>query len=96
MKTLTAYKIHLLEAEKSPLTVDKYMRDADAFLVWLDGRALEKTLVMEYKAALLDNYAAASVNSMLSSVNSYLNFIGRPDCRVKTVKQQRRLFCAEE
>ncbi len=92
---LTAFQTHLMEAEKSPLTVEKYLRDVRHFLTWLADRELNKPTVLEYKAHLMDHYATASVNSMLSSLSSWLVFIGRSDCRVKTLKLQRSAFCCE-
>ena len=32
---------------------------------------------------------------MLAGVNSYLRFLGRDDCRVRGLKSQRELYCAE-
>lgn len=52
--------------------------------------------VLEFKAGLVENYAVSSANSMISSLNSYLAFVGRSDCRVKAIKQQRRVFLSEE
>lgn len=37
-------------------------------------------------------YAPASVNAMLSALNSLLDFLGFGDCRVKFLKVQRRMF----
>lgn len=93
---LTKYKASLMEEEKSDLTVEKYLRDVRTFLCWLGERELEKGRALEYKSYIMENYAVASVNSMLSSLNSYFEFLNRKDCKVKVVKQQRRLFCAEE
>ncbi|MBQ6999504.1 MAG: tyrosine-type recombinase/integrase [Oscillospiraceae bacterium] len=54
-------------------------------------------LIQEEKSELtVETYAVVSVNSMISAINTYLLFIGRPDCRVKTIKQQRRVFIPEE
>ena len=96
MTELERFEVCLREEEKSPLTVEKYLRDAAVFLAWLNGGAVEKRRVLEYKAHIMEKYATASVNSMLSSVNAYLAFIGRSDCRVKTVKRQRQIFSSEE
>jgi len=96
MNALKQFEIQLYQEEKSELTVEKYLRDAKAFLVWMGGRELGKAEVLAYKEALLPSYAVSSVNSILSSINSYLDFIGRTDCKVKTIKQQRRVFCAAE
>jgi len=90
------YRTHLTAEEKSDLTVEKYLRDAEAFLRWLGPRPLGKREVLDYKAYLTERYAVASVNSMLSAVNHYLTFLGRPDCRVRVLRRQRQLFCRED
>ena len=96
MKTLELYAQYLQQEEKSNLTVDKYTRDVRYFLVWAGERGLSKSEVLKYKEELIGRYAVSSVNSILSSINSYLDFIGRTDCKVKTIKKQRRVFCAAE
>ena len=96
MNTIEAFKIYLIEDEKSELTKEKYVRDAKRFLAWLGSRELAKSRVLEYKAELMDGYAVASVNSILSSLNCYFEYIGRSDCRVKTIKQQRQTFLSED
>lgn len=37
-----------------------------------------------------------SVNSYLSFLNSFFGYIGRNDCRVKTIRQQRPAFLPED
>ena len=92
---MNEFRNYLQREEKSALTVAKYLRDAQRFLLWLGERELSKPAVLAYKAELLERYAVSSVNSILSSVNCYLDFVGRGDCRVKTVKNQRAAFCSE-
>ncbi len=92
MKSLDEFREYLIIGEKSELTVERYLRDVQRFLVWLGDKALTKSETLQYKNELTDAYAVASVNSMLSSVNTFLSFLGRGDCRVKTVRQQRRVF----
>ena len=96
MEELRRFQDYLIREEKSELTVEKYVRDVRHFLSWLGGRTLNKTNTVAYKAALVEEYAVASVNSMLSSLNCYLGFIGRSDCQVKTIRQQRKTFLSEE
>ena len=96
MDTLRMYKNHLEEEEKSDLTIEKCLRDVRAFLRWVGKRKIDKPLVKAYKDELKSAYAIASINSMLASVNSYLLYVGRGECRVKTIRQQRRIFCEEE
>jgi len=95
MRNLEAYQSYLASAERSKLTIEKYLRDVGAFLAWLGETPLEKEQVLAYKAYLTERYAVASVNSMLSAVNNYLTFLGRQDCRVRVLRQQRRMFCSE-
>ena len=77
------------------MTVEKYLRDVVRFKDWAGERPLSKSLVLEYKAYLVEGYAVSSVNSMLSSLNSWLEFLGHGECRVKTLKQQRSAFLDE-
>lgn len=52
---------------------------------------------MAYKRYLqFKKYAVRSINSMLASLNSLLDFLGWSDCRVKALKQQKQVYCAEE
>ncbi len=90
--TLARYRNYLTEEEKSPATIEKYIRDASAFYEWLDGREADKPLVLKYKESLMGRYAAASVNSVISSLNSLFEYLGRRDCRVRTIKIQRSVF----
>ena len=90
------FEAHLRAEEKSPATVEKYIRDVRAFSAWLHGRALEKSAVLAYKSAITAAYAPMSVNSMLSSLNRFFSYIDRRDCTVKTLKIQRQLFASRE
>lgn len=96
MQLTNHFRLYLLREEKSALTIDKYMRDVRRFLHWLSDQELSKNATLAYKSLLVEQYSIASANSMISSINSYLDFIGRPDCRVRTIKQQRRIFRAAE
>lgn len=96
MKELEAFKQWLVREEKSPLTVEKYLRDVGQFLGWLGKRPLDKTAVLEFKEELVGKYAIASVNSMLSSLNCWLSWQKQGEFRVKTLKIQRQAFCSEE
>ena len=66
---VTEFKNYLWSEEKSPATVEKYVRDASAFCEYLKDRPLCKEEVIAYKRNLIQRYAAASVNSMLVSVS---------------------------
>ena len=91
------FKAYLLNEEKSRATIEKYLRDVRCFTSFADGRTITKELTISYKQALQDQkYALRSVNSMLISVNRFLEYLGWNECKVKTLRVQRQIFCAEE
>ena len=94
---IQAFCRFLIREEKSTATVEKYLRDVRAFSVYLGERRVTKETVMEYKQYLQErNYAVRSINSMLASLNSLFGFLGWQDCRVKFLRQQKRVYCPEE
>ena len=96
MEDIQNFENYLREEERSDLTIEKYRRDVRRFLSWLGARALTKAELLAYKASLLAEYEISSVNSILSSINVYLVYSGRAGWRVRTVKQQRQVFCTGE
>ena len=94
---LSAFHKILIEEEKASATVEKYLRDVNAFAEHINGGELTKDIVIDYKAYLTENgYAPRSINSMLASLHKLFDFLGWTDCKVKTVKLQRQIFCSEE
>lgn len=86
----------LFYEEKSPVTIEKYIRDIRIFQKWLSGKSVTKETVIMYKNYLMENYAPKSVNSMLSSLNSFFSYMNWTDCRVKILKIQRQIFADKE
>ena len=100
-KTITEQLIsewvtYLVSEEKSENTIEKYKRDARAFMSYLQGNLVTKDQVLAYKTYLIQNYAPRSVNSMLISLNLLFSFLDWDDVRVKTLKLQRQTYCPEE
>ena len=94
---LSAFQEQLVIEEKSPLTIEKYLRDTRQFLNFSNGDRITKELTVRYKQHLQEqNYAIRSINSMLTSINHFLDFLGRTDCKVKTLRSQRQIYCPEE
>ena len=101
MKSITsdsvkAFRDYLVSEEKTAATVQKYVRDIRAFAEWIGDRILNKDEVLDYKTYLCEQYAPASVNAALSSLNSYFAFCGRQNLRVKNLKIQRQIFIKED
>ena len=90
---LCLFRNYLLGEERSAATIEKYGRDVLAFLSWLSDREeISKEAVVGYKQAIIGKYKTTSANSMLVSVNRFLDFIGKKDCQVKLFKIQRNPF----
>ena len=90
------FKDHLIYEEKASATLEKYIRDVIVFMKWLNDRPVEKAIVMEYKHTLMENYAPASANSMLSSINCFFECMEWYDCKVKTFKIQKQIFANKD
>ena len=95
-KRIEAFKMCLLEEERSILTVEKYIRDVRGLQAFLGKNAVSKQLVIEYKQQLIAQYKPASANSMLAAVNRFLDFCGLTTMKVRTIKVQRNLFASPE
>ena len=93
---IARFREHLILEEKSPATVEKYLRDILAFAVYIRGEVVRKAAVIDYKKLLQKKYAVRSVNSTLASINGLFSFLGWHELRVKTVKLQRQVFSPEE
>lgn len=91
------FEKYLSGEEKSNATIEKYVRDINAFATYLNGNALTKNGVIAYKQYLIEKgYASRSINSMLSSLNSLFRYMNWNDLRIKALKIQQQVFCPEE
>ncbi len=95
-KTLEDYKNYLINEEKEEITIEKYIRDIRVFNEWLEYTELAKAKVLEYKNKLIEKYAPATVNSVISSLNGFFKYNEWYDLQVKSLKIQRRVFCQKE
>jgi len=94
---ISDFQAHLRREDRSPGTVEKYVRDVGGLRCWLDGRAVDREVVTAWRDHLLSRgYAPVTVNSMLAACNSLFRFLGWEDCRVRFLKIQRRVFRAPE
>ena len=94
---VTAYTAYLKRIERSNNTIEKYRRDVLSFARWLNNRSVDCKNVVEWKQYLLQKgYAPATINSMLIAVNRFFDFMGWADCKVNTLKLQKRLFREEK
>ena len=92
-KRISAFAQKLRQEERSLATLEKYLRDVAALAQWLHGRPVTKELAAAWKTALLENgLAPSTVNTKLAAVNHFFICMGWPECRVKPLRLQRKLF----
>ena len=93
---IKAFKHHLITEEKSPLTVEKYVRDINIFSAYSGTNRVDKNVVVNYKTYLMERYAISSVNSMVSSLNCFFDFCNKNELKLKTIRCQRKMFIPEQ
>ena len=96
VEQIKSFEEYLIGEEKATQTIEKYVRDVKCLVEWLDNRTLDKTSIVEFKAHLCESYASASVNSVLSSINSFFAYLDWHDLKAKMVKIQRQLFASAD
>ena len=90
---LTTFARHLRQAERSPGTIENYLRHVRAFAAWLAGRPVTKEAAADWKEYLLDKgYCPSTINAMLGGLNRFFAFAGWIECQVKSLRLQRQLF----
>lgn len=96
-KEIAQFEQYLIDTEKSRGTIAKYLRDIAKFRLFLSSeKAVDKETAMEFKEYLLKLYNVNTANSVLAALNSLFVFLDWSDCRVKSFKQSKRIFRAEE
>ena len=83
----------LLEEEREPATIEKYLREVELFATWMESQPVTKEQVARWKAHLTSSgYQPGTVNGKLSALNKFFSFLGWSDCRIKYLRIQRRVF----
>lgn len=91
MQKTDDFEIYLKENERARTTVDKYLRDVRMFIAYACAYdQIDKMVMLGYKEWLWQNYAASSCNSMISSLNCYMEFLGLEQLKIKGFRKQKR------
>ena len=90
---LELFRQEMWEREYSPATVAKYTRILRELLAFAEGTVEDKATLVRYKEDLIRNgKAAGTVNGALAAVNTFLDFCGYREWRLRFLKVQRRNF----
>ncbi len=93
---LRQFEDYLVCEERSKATIEKYLHDMRTFYEFVGNREVVKSIVLDYKNALISSHAVTSANSMIAAVNVFFRFCGWYDLCVKQYKIQKSAFCPEE
>ena len=91
-ETLAAFARQLGEEERSPATLEKYLREVRQFAAFLGGREVTRERAAAWREELSARQSPATVNGKLTALDRLLAFLGWEDCRVKHLRVQRQLF----
>lgn len=96
---------HLIENEKAPTTINKYIKDLDMYGRWITEAGISspfadsktaKMTAIKYKEYLKNSdLKSNSINNKLAAVNSYMESLGYTD-KVKYIKVQKNHFYSKE
>lgn len=90
------FEKYLFRSEKEKGTIRTYLTVIHQFVQFLDGRDLEKDLVIDYKAKIMDENNPSTVNSKIGPVNIFLRFLQQPEMCIKRLRIQRQIYYPEE
>lgn len=96
--TITSEKVtefgkYLKASERSSGTVEKYLRDVNHFMTWLDEKNVTREQTAGWKEYLTEKgYSPITINSMLASIHAFYKFAGWENCRVCFLRVQRQMF----
>jgi len=87
------FEQRLKEDERCETTVEKYVKEVTQFREWLGVVPVTKEVVSTWKEVLVDKgYQPSTINGKVAAVNRFFEVMGWPDCKVKALKIQRKLF----
>ena len=94
---LKTYRQHLFRVERSPATIHNYIRQCSEFLRYCQAAPClafaQASPLQGWKQALVAaDLSPATINAKLAAVNGLLRFLGHPECCVRQVRRQRRVF----
>lgn len=84
------FKTFLLNQNLAKNTIDSYITASEQFLV--KYFEITKQNLLAFKANLVDNFKAKTVNLRIQGINKYLEFLGKEKLKLKFIKVQAKSF----
>ena len=95
-RQIDTFRRELTQRERSPGTVENYIRSVRAFARWNREAPVTCGRAAERRRSLAETHAPATVNAMLAGLSKFFTLTGREDCRVRPLRLQHRSFRSAE
>jgi site-specific recombinase XerD len=89
---LRQFEDYLVCEERSNATIEKYLHDMRTFYEFVGNREVVKSIVLDYKNALISSHAVTSANSMLAAINVFFSFLRVVRFVCKTIQNTKIRF----
>ena len=86
----------LQNRERSAGTVEQYLRTLRRLAAALPEGAATPEALRAWKTSAAARFAVSTVNCMIAAVNTWLDFAGAPELKLRSLKSQRRTFSEHE
>lgn len=93
---IICFQNNLKENEKAMQTIQKYVHEAESLILFLEGKEPTKSRILDYREYLQERHKTHTVNAKLSAVNSFLEYTGFCNCKVRLLKVQRKAFIDDD
>lgn len=91
MKQFEGYEEYLKQSELSKQTRQVYLREAEKFVRYLNGKGITKDRTMLYREKLREeDLSPATINLYVIAVNRYLRYLECGQASIKTLKVQKK------
>lgn len=87
---MDTFKSFLVSENLAPNTVSAYITAVSGYLTMFED--FTKKNLLAWKAYLIDNYKAKTVNLKIQAINKYLEFLKKEKLRIKSIKVQQKPF----
>ena len=90
MKTKITFEEYLKKNNLAESSINSYLWTVDYFSVHY--KQVSSETLLEYKGFLMENFKPKTVNLRIQAMNKYLDYLKKPQLRLKTVKIQQKSF----
>lgn len=87
---MDTFKDFLVHENLAPNTISSYITAIKGYMTMYED--ITKRNLLLWKTHLIENFKAKTVNLKIQAINKYLEFIKKPNLRIRSVKVQQRTF----